>query len=233
MRIRLLLIGVGLWFGATATARAASIGINYVTFDQSMYLAPTDIAGVVPQAHWNNVKIGGPVFGVGPYYLSDDSGNETTSHWPSVSQQVTTSVSPDSPNGKLLHGGTLPPVSVESPYQYFDLYLYLEPGYLPVTPVFVHLSIPGPGRQVLVDSTLSSELIEATSTVPGNYLRFSNLSNPFFPISPNPFPVAITLTPEAVIAAVQIVEVPEPAGWLLALIGAALVAALVRRHRAG
>jgi hypothetical protein len=230
MRTRLLLIAAGLSIVLAAPAHAASIGISYVTIDQSTYLAPTDVAGVVPQAHWNNVKVGGPAFGVGLSYLSDDSGNETSSRWPTFFQQVTTSVAPTTPNGKLLHGGTLPPVSVESPYQHFDLYLYLQPGYLPVTPVFVHLSIPGPGRSVLLDATSSSELIEATSSAPGNYLRFSNLSNPFFQISPNPFSVAITLTPEVVIAGVQIVEVPEPAGWLLALVGAVSAIAGVRRR---
>lgn len=226
MRIRLLLIAVGLSVVLAAPARAASIGINYVSIEQSTYLAPTDVAGVVPQSHWNNVKVGGPIFGVGPYYLSDDSGNETASRWPSISQQVTTSVAPTTPNGKLLHGGTLPSVAVESPYQHYDLYVYLERSYLPVTSVMAFVSGVYPARQVLVDTTFSSDLIEATATVPGNYLRYSNLSNPSFPY---PYLGLISITPEVVIAGVQIVEVPEPASWLLAMFGAAAIA-LVRRR---
>lgn len=227
MRIRLLLICLGLWVVLSAKAHAASIGINYVTIDQSTYLASTDVAGVVPQSHWNNVKVGGPVFGVGPYYLSDDSGNETASRWPTVSLQVATSVAPTTPNGKLLHGGTLPSVSVESPYHHFDLYVYLERGYLPLNSVTAFVSGVRPALQRLVDSTFTSDLIEATTTVPGNYLKFSNLSNPN---SPYPFPVVISITPELVIAGVQIVEVPEPSSWLLALIGAASAIALTRRR---
>ena len=97
---------------------------------------------------------------------------------------------------------------------------------MPLNSVTAFVSGVRPAPQRLVDSTFTSDLIEATPTVPGNYLKFSNLWNPN---SPYPFPVVISITPELVIAAIQIVEVPEPASWLLAMFGAAAIA-LVRRR---
>ena len=122
-------------FGLSTAANAESIGVNFVGGggpNTGSSLAATDVAGVVPQAHFNNATgASGTMSG-----LLDNNGNNTGASLTFSSPNTWSSgVSTATPNGALLNGyidsggsatsgATVTVTNV--PYKAYDLIIYVN-----------------------------------------------------------------------------------------------------------
>jgi hypothetical protein len=231
--------GIGLKFAATDPDAATSS------------LLPAEIAGVVPQANWNNLE-GANGTNVGSLELDNGAASTATVSWSSPNTWRSTTGNnafPAGPDRKLTAGyldstdlaagGAMVTVnnidaSVNSPR--YDVIVYFvsdsganRGGAYTLTP-----SVGAP--QVKYGSTLAmpAAYLEDPGTdtdlsLDGTHVRFRGLTGSSFSIASN---TELT-TPNgfrAPINAIQIIAVPEPASILVACL-AALVSAVAWRRR--
>jgi hypothetical protein len=213
---------------ATTCSRASSIGINFAgssdlavapPFGFQQYdLAPTDVTGVVPQGHWNNLH-----FSPHSLNLVDDQGQVAT-FLSYVGSDLSSIVPPGTPAGNLLHsliwGAS---ITVHSPYPQYDLYLYFASyqsgGVSPKTVSYILPFNGGFNHTYYVDETGTTQFIEAgfvpgpgntSGNTPGNYA-----------VSRGQTSSDIMILPGGQLAGIQIVAVPEPSGAVGAMLGIA------------
>ncbi|HEX7361421.1 MAG TPA: PEP-CTERM sorting domain-containing protein [Bryobacteraceae bacterium] len=230
-------------FSLTSSAWASSIGVNFsgTANDGSpsmclpCNLAPSETAGVIPQANWNNEAgdSGGPVT------LVDNSGANTTAlvSWSANNtwSGATADTYPGDNNAIILNnyldGGTsgvAAEVQITNvPYEFYDLYVYIQRD---DCCSFSDYSANGITQRV-INSALSSGdgLNMASPTTGGSYVLFSGLTGNL--------DLLADLDPSdsrSAIDAIQLVPttpVPEPSTtWPIALLGIGLAAAYVRKR---
>ena len=174
---------------ATATTFANSIGINFEGRGDPTPLANNEVAGVVPQAEWNNI-VSEPFVGTAPS-LTDNAGNftvvtltfEANDSWNSDGGTVT-------PNEKLMYGimkmrgeGNSALYTFDNvPAGSYDVYLYTSmngDGH------FIDTSINGGTTNYTIcqHQFTNETFIQATNTVNlpasrdyGNYVKFTGVS---------------------------------------------------------
>lgn len=76
IKLTLALSSAALFLGGLSSVSAASIGASFIGRDPGFSLAPTDTAGVVPQANWANLPSEDPYDGTSPT-LKDSAGTFT------------------------------------------------------------------------------------------------------------------------------------------------------------
>lgn len=235
------------WFVAclcVASAEAlagGSIGINFTatSFGGGPFeLAPGDVAGVAPQANWNNtspVEAGGNAEVVSPISgtLVDHTGaaTGTTVAW-LADKQVNSDGNTDTPDERLFRGtiegffitgGTELEVTVSNvPYAKYDVIAYLM-GFGFDTDASAHI---GDQSYFYVQSSdfTTDGYIQATATTEAGatlatYAVFTGLTGSEFTLE-----LFKTDGNRASLAGLQVVEVPEPSGVaLLALSGLVVI----------
>jgi hypothetical protein len=228
-------------FVASATF-AAGIGLNFVSEEMpptGSALAPGEVAGVIPQANWNNLTgVTGDTIGS----LERENGSASTSTvswsaeatWGSLRPGETNNNFPAGPDRKLMTGyldsgntaaeaTTIAVHNIDTAVRTpaYDVYVYMANG--STTPRgggFTLLS--GANTYVKYGSTGISPAMhvedpgtDIDNTIHGSYLRFRNLTSPSFVLRAD----ATLTTPNgfrATVAAIQIVSVPEPTSAALA-----------------
>jgi hypothetical protein len=209
------------------------IGVNFVG-KCAQDMAAGDLAGAVPQAHWNNVKSGLSQ----PLALTDDGGAATgaTVEWRGKTGY--TAISDAGADGRLMCGylaplgatdpptATLRGLAAEFPDGY-DLVVYFDGSNDIASPDVawvMDLTVGGVMRTVSdpANTNFSGTYVEDTGAG-GNWARFDNLSADV---------LTVTLVPHvganAAINGIQLIHTPEPATLGLAATG---LAALVWRRR--
>ena len=237
-----------------STALAVSLGLNFAATDPdaaTSSLNPADVAGVVPQANWNNLP--DPTgAAAGGLVLDDGSASGVSVSWssPNTWRSTANNSFPAGPDRVLTTGyldsndtaagGVM--ISVEnidaalrSPA--YDVYVYFV-GDSPDDRGGGFTIDDGSGPIVKYGSTLAAPVghvldpgTDIDNSLDGTYLRFQGLTGGSFSLTSN---TELT-TPNgfrAPINAVQIVAIPEPASALVVLgLGAALFSATVWRRR--
>jgi len=235
------------------TAFAVSLGLNFAATDPdaaTSSLNSDEVAGVVPQANWNNLEGNDSAVNAG-LVLDDGSASGATVSWasPNTWRSGANSAFPAGPDRKLVSGyldsndTAVGGVSIavnnidaalRSPA--YDVYVYfvsdsdLDRG-------GAYTIDDGSGPIVKYGSTLGmpSSYIEDLGTdidnsLDGTYLRFAGLTGSSFTLTSD-----TTLTTpngfRAPINAVQIVAIPEPASAVLTCCAAAVLGALAWRRR--
>jgi len=215
---------------------AMMIGINFVGKESysSSAMAATEIAGVEPQAHWNNAVSGcGSLAG-----LVDEQGVPTGV---SITWRATgtfnADIVNDPGNKRLMRGyltllGTAPPeaptVTVEGlaavfPHGY-EVLVYFDGDNKAdwVTNYYLGAAMRTGTDPAKVN--FSGAFVEDTGSG-GNYLRFGPLADDEFILTAVPQ----TGTTSAAINAIQILHVPEPASAMLLMAGLGLLTRIRRR----
>ena len=230
--------------GLSAVADAQSIGVNFTggfnTANPAVSLADSDVAGLVPQAHFNNANgATGTLNG-----LLESSGATTGANLSWSSPNTWSSgIDTSTPNGKLLNGyidsggsaakGAMVTVT-NIPYKTYDLVVYLntDGGTPRVGDYEVTTSGSTTTQQVAyhkgTDLTLASPVgdntIPINATTPsGTAIVFPNLTDPTLAIATNQAKLP-NVNFRAPISGFQIYSVPEPAslGVITVLGGLAL-----------
>ena len=213
---------------------AMMIGINFVgnAALSSSQMAATEVAGIEPQAHWNNA-VGDCKSLAG---LVDEQGVPTgvSITWWSKGTYNAAIVNKTAEE-RLMRGyitllGTAPPtVTVEGlaavfPHGY-EVLVYFD-GYNEGVAWVVDYHLGGAVRTGTdpADTNFSGAFVEDTGSG-GNYLRFGPLADDTFTLTAVPQ----TGTTSAAINAIQILHVPEPASAMLLVAGLGLLMRLRRR----
>lgn len=218
---------------SASAAHAASIGINFVgSSGADGTLASTDVAGVVPQANFNNEtgSSGGPVS------LVNSLGAATTatltysangSYSVQGGNATTNQPGNEALNAGFIYGNGTATVS-SVPYASYNVYVYQlndAAGRQETTSLNGATSYygqaPNPGSTNYVDNNASTayNYVRATSqtagtfTNPADYTLFTNVTGSSFTIT--------TSAPgNGYLNGIQIVQLPEPAGVMLSGLGA-------------
>jgi hypothetical protein len=235
-------------------AEARSLGLKFAATDPdaaTSSLLPAEIAGVVPQANWNNLETANGT-NVGSLELDNGAASTATVTWASPNTWRSTTGNnafPAGPDRKLTAGyldsndtaagGAMVTVNnidaaVRSPMYDVLVYFVSDSG---ANRGGAYTLTPSAGApQVKYGSSLAmpAAYVEDPGTdldlsLDGTHLRFRGLTGSSFSIASN-----TTLTTpngfRAPINAIQIVAVPEPASALLAC-GIAFFAAMASRRR--
>ncbi len=241
-----LFLFVAACFTLPSAALAGIIGVNFAGGgfggSPAVNLLPSDIAGVVPAANYNNVP---SALTASALSLHDADGLSTT-----VTLSITgaglsystisgPSISPQGGDEKLNTGilaGNNVLTLAGIPYPAYDIYVYVlndNQSRVQTTTIgalsYYH---DGPNAATFVDQNISTTYayIQATSTVPGspsvdtNYVRFSGLSGANQTIT-------ITAPGNGFVNGFQIVQAPEPGVALLGFLGATALFGTTRRRR--
>lgn len=223
-----------------SVADAASIGINFGAGRANAALVTTDLAGAVAQGNWNNAEGAS-----GMLALVDSSGaaSGASISWATDEQWSIGGPGADA-NGTLLNGwvsengGDPSALDITGiPYAVYDLYVYMNHDR-----ATEDTEINGPFGTFLLhendtDITAAVTLVQQTATAQGdisqlgNYAVFSGLSGADLNLTLGVGGFAGSNT-RAPINGLQIVEVPEPTGAVLALFGGGFLLLLRRRRRA-
>ena len=237
-------IGVGalLW---TAGGRADAapitslsgreVGVNFVG-KAALDMAAGDLAGVVPQDHWNNVKSGLDQ----PLALTDDGGAAAgaTVEWRGKTGY--TAISDATADGRLMCGYLTALGATDPPTATFSGLLAAFPlGYSvivyfdgsndiasPDVAWVMDLVVGGVTRKVCdpANTNFSGTYVEDTGTG-GNWARFDGLTDDGLTVTATPYDGT-----KSAINAIQLIHTPEPA--TAGLVAAGLAALVLRRRRA-
>jgi hypothetical protein len=252
-KLQLLLVVGCLLCVHTTSASAASLGLNFAATDPNATdssLNPANVAGVVPQANWNNLAVNNGTAASG--LVLDTGGGSTASvTWasPNTWRSAVNNAFPAGPNRVLTNGYldsndtatggvniTVNNIDAALRAPAYNVYVYFV-GDSPDNRGGAYTLTPGGGSPIVkYGSTLAmpSAFIEDPGTdidnsLDGTHLVFRQLTAPTFTLvsdttltTPNGF--------RAPVNAIQIVAVPEPASVVLAC-GAALLAAWAGRPR--
>jgi hypothetical protein len=249
------IIGVGVLL-LPQTVLAAGIGLKFASEEvppTGSALAPGDVAGVVPQANWNNLTgIVGNTVGS----LKRENGAPSTATvswtaeatWGSTRPGETNNNFPAGPDRNLVTGyldsgnsaeeaTTIAVHNIDAAVRTpaYDLYVYMANGSTTARGGGFTL-LSGANTHVKYGSTgigpamhVEDPGTDINNTLHGSYLRFRNLTAPSFTLRAD----ATLTTPNgfrAAVAAIQIVSVPEPATASM-LLAATACGALFRRRR--
>jgi hypothetical protein len=239
-----------------STTLAASIGFKFASEEvppAGSALAPGEVAGVVPQANWNNLT---GIIGNTVGSLERENGAASTATvswtaeatWGSLRPGETNNNFPAGPDRKLVTGyldsgnsadeaTTIAVHNIDAAVRTpaYDIYVYMANGSTnPRGGGFTLLS--GTNTQIKYGSTgigpamhVEDPGTDIDNTIHGSYLRFRNLTTPSFTLRAD----ATVTTPNgfrATVAAIQIVSVPEPASASI-LLGATLFGPFAGRRR--
>ncbi len=238
MRKRWIVMSWALVLAGAGQASAASIGINFGSNRPGGEIAPTETAGVVAQANWNNAPnqngstsdITGPVAGT----VVDDSNAATgvTVNWSASKATWNANNSFTGGDAKLMKGyldskGTNTVTVSDIDYAAYHVYVYV--GQDKVSTGSMSISNAATTYYFTTQGNGASSFVEATATAPNdaatsNYMIFSNLTGASFTITEG----SVDGTPG--MFGMQIVEVPEPA--TMAMLAAGGVVMLARRRQA-
>lgn len=231
-------IAIGVWALAWAAGGSADaahmIGVNFV----GKYTTPMDFAetaGVVPQAHWNNVKSGL----VQPLALTDDIGTVTgaTVEWRGVMDY--TAISDTAGNNRLMRGYLAPLGATDPPTATFrglsaafplgyDVIVYFDGSNDIASPDVawvMNLVVGGQSRTVRdpANTNFSGTYVEDTGAG-GNTARFHGLTADVLTVTATPHDGT-----KAALNGIQLIHTPEPA--TAGLMAAGLAALVWRRRR--
>jgi len=217
------------------------VGVNFVGKCQHD-MAAGDLAGAVPQAHWNNVESGAAQ----PLALTYDSGAVTGATVKWSGKTGFTAISDATSDGRLMCGylapnGADPPTATFSglaaafPLGY-DVIVYFDGSNdkriqgVPDVAWVMGLEVVGVTRTMTrtvrdpANTNFSGTYVEDTGAG-GNYARFHGLTDDVLTVTAWP-----QVDKRAAINAIQVIHVPEPA--TAGLVAAGLAAVLWRRRRA-
>jgi len=213
------------------------IGVNYYTSKYQQAMGAGDVAGVVQQTHWNNVKST-----ASPLALVDDAGLTTGATLSSRGSFSYTGISDATADGRLMCGyltalgaadppaATFSGLSAAFPLGY-DVIVYFDGSNdkriqgVPDVAWVMDISVGGMTRTVTdpANMNFSGTYVEDTGAG-GNYARFDNLSADV---------LTVTVTPHvgtnAALNGIQVIHTPEPA--TAGLMAAGLAALVWRRRR--
>jgi hypothetical protein len=231
-------------------ASANSIGVNFTatSFGGGPFpILPNESAGIVPQINWNNTNplangltldIASPVVGA----VVDNTGAVTGANvvWLNGNSQVNSSGGNATPDERL-YRGTIeglgvgnPPLQVamfDVPYDHYNVIAYLA-GF--TFPANASIKLGSEQFYYVQSSNFTTDgFIQATATTQATqtvatYAEFDNLTGNSFVMQ-----IFTTSGNRGSIVGFQVIEVPEPSGWLLAAAGGAAFAAIVRKNRRG
>jgi hypothetical protein len=236
------------------TASAGALGLKFAATDPdaaTSSLGPAEVAGVVPQANWNNLT-GATGTDVGSLVRDDGGASSATVSWagPNTWRSTTgNNAFPDGPNRKLTAGyldsnntaagGAMVTVNnidaaIRAPA--YNVYVYFvgdsaadRGGAYTLTPSVGSPIVKYGSTLAMPSAFIEDPGTDADNTLDGTHLVFRGLTAPSFSIASN---TELT-TPNgfrAPINAIQIVAVPEPTSVMLTC-GAAIAAALAWRRR--
>jgi hypothetical protein len=205
------------------------IGVNFVG-KCAHDMAAGDLAGAVPQAHWNNVKSGLAQ----PLVLTDDGGAATgaTVEWRGKTGY--TAISDATSDGRLMCGYLAPLGATDPPTATFsglsaafplgyDVIVYFDGSNDIASPDVawvMDLAVGGQARTVhdLANTNFSGIYFEDTGAG-GNWARFHGLTADVLTVTAVPHDGT-----KAALNAIQVIHVPEPATLGLAAMGLAAIA---------
>lgn len=207
---------------ASGHAPAATISVNYsVTTSSTPALAPSDVAGALPAANWNNVVSTGGAFDYGITYV--DNLGASTSLAVSASSGIGDSWNTAGTPDKIIFGdksnfaGGEQNITVSDvPYALYDLYIY--PSYWSNEVVSFTIG----ATTLVLTNTFTPQFNAPEFVLNDTYVKFSGLSGD----------VVVDMLPSSGglhISGFQVALVPEPSTILLAALAPALL--LVRRRR--
>lgn len=252
--VRMLI--VGLMVAGSTTAYGLELGLNFASTDPdaaTSSLGAADVAGVVPQANWNNLTgAAGANVGVLNYNNGGVAVASTaTATWsgPNTWRSGGNNAFPAGPDRLLVSGyldsnntaaggASVAVNNIDAALRTpaYDVYVYFVSDSAEDRGGAYTID-DGSGPQVKYGSTMAAptSFIEDPGTdvdnsIDGTYLRFRNLTGASFTLISN---TELT-TPNgfrAPINAIQIVAVPEPASAALVLCGATALLATARRLR--
>jgi hypothetical protein len=220
---------------------AMMIGINFVGKAKISYsqMDPTEVAGVEPQAYWNNAVSGNGSLAAPAAPVVDETGAATGVSITWRADFGCSNIMNNPGNNRLMRGyitllGTAPPeaptVMVEGlaavfPHGY-EVLVYFD-GYNESVAWIVDYHLGGAVRTGtdLAKVNFSGAFVEDTGSG-GNYLRFGPLADDTFTLTAVPQ----TGTTSAAINAIQILHVPEPASAMLLVAGLGLLTRIRRRQ---
>jgi hypothetical protein len=217
------------------------IGVNYYLGKYQQAMGAGDVAGVVQQTHWNNVKSTASIVA-----LVDDAGLATGATVNSRGGFDYTAISQATSDERLLCGylapnGSDPPTVTFSglcaafPLGY-DVIVYFDGSNdkriqgVPDVAWVMGLEVVGVTRTMTrtvrdpANTNFSGTYVEDTGAG-GNYARFHGLTDDVLTVTAWP-----QVDKRAAINAIQVIHVPEPA--TAGLVAAGLAAVLWRRRRA-
>ena len=258
MRKHQLWLALGLLTCFTPQAAlAVNLGLNFGATDPSAEessLLPDEIAGVVPQANWNNLEGASGSLTSG-LVLSDGSASGASVTWagPNTWRSGANNTFPAGPNEKLLSGYldsndtteggvmiTVDNIDAALRAPAYDVYVYFvsDSG---ADRGGAYTIDDGSGPIVKYGSTMDdpSSYIEDPGTdvdnsLDGTYLRFSGLTGDSFTLTSD---ATLTTPPgmdngfRAPANAIQIVGIPEPSSIVLLACGAVAFSAFAWRRR--
>ncbi len=170
--------------GVASVATAASIGANFLGRNATTSLLPTEKAGFVEQAFWNNIDDSAttPAESGTSFSLRDDSGNFTAATVTFKGNDSWESDGPsDTPNARLSLGiikqqkaGTTGNYSINNlgagPY---DVILYTS---MNGDGVKAEFTVGGVTKPVIEEHQFSGSYVEATAGTAGNYIKFAGVT---------------------------------------------------------
>ena len=224
------------------SARAASIGVNFV--GSSSALDPTASAGATPyaQTHYNNVNL--PSSGL---VLDDNTGTPTTALLTAISSGSGGFTTPVAGADEMLNVGAAATSNVSQsftlaniPYSNYSLSVYdlgLGAGFvqgISLGNTTYYTSSPNPtGAGYLDDNnatpftyTLGTSTSAAAPTANADYVLFTGLSGSTLTITETKTSGNLALLP-----GFQIIQVPEPSTWALLGVGAVGAGVATMRRR--
>jgi hypothetical protein len=247
----------------STTASAAGIGLNFASEEVAptgSALAPGDIAGVVPQANWNNftgangtdvgsleLNTGGPstatVTWASPNTWASTRGTAMNNQFPAGGNRNLMTGYIDSNNAAGVSMVTVNNIDPSIRSAGYDVYVYFL-GDSQDNRGGGYTLTSGSQSIVKYGSTLGTATAhvedpgtDVDNSLDGTYLRFRNVTGSSFTVTgdarlttPVPPIAGQTNGFRAPINAIQIVAIPEPAGALLAC-GAALFGVMACRRR--